>query len=352
MTQTVTDAPADLAADTQFQTQDWQQLIKPYSRADWRRGVRQILNTFVPYVALWTAMVWSLDVSYWLTLALAIPTAGLTVRIFIFQHDCGHGSFFRSTRANDALGLVCGVLTLTPYYQWRHQHAIHHATSGDLSRRGVGDITTLTVKEYRALSPWGRLKYRMYRHPFVLFWIGPFLHFAIFQRFSDTTAGARARWSVWFTNLCILNLVLLGGATLGFDRFLAIQVPVSAIAAAIGVWMFYVQHQFESAYWTPAEEWDYHAAAIKGSSYYRLPAPLQWITGNIGFHHIHHLGPRIPNYLLQRCYDENEYFHQSPTIDFVASLRTAGLKLWDEDRGRLVGFREAGRTPPAERTRA
>jgi omega-6 fatty acid desaturase (delta-12 desaturase) len=315
--------------------------VANYQRPDLWRSLWQVANTFVPYLVLWYLMYRSLAVSYWLTLALAIPTAGLLIRIFIILHDCGHGSFFKSTRANDWLGSVCGVLTFTPYFQWRHAHAIHHASSGDLDRRGVGDILTLTVREYRTLPWWRRLGYRLYRHPLVMFGLGPVFVFLFAHRFVSPIAGRRERRSVHLTNLALLVIFLLAGLTLGFKEFVLIQLPLMLLSSVVGVWMFYVQHQFEDTYWEEHPDWQYAAAALQGSSYYRLPKVLQWFTGNIGLHHIHHLSPKIPNYNLQRCYDDNPLFQQVTIVTFWESLKTVSLKLWDEERQKLVSFKQA-----------
>lgn len=290
----------------------------------------------------------SLEVGYWLTLILAVPTAGFLVRIFIIQHDCGHGSFFGSRRANDLLGAVCGVLTLTPYYFWRRSHAIHHASSGNLEERGVGDVPTLTVREYLARSRWGRLKYRVLRHPLVLFGIAPTWQLVVMHRFvyHAFDPGQRERRSVWFTNLALAAAAISLGLIMGFDRFLLVHAPVIFLTASAGMWLFFVQHQFEDAYWSTPPDWDYAGAALRGSSYYRLPRLLQWFSGNIGFHHIHHLSPRIPNYRLQACHDENPIFQRVVVLTLASSLRTAALSLWDEDKKKLVSFRQL--TPPPE----
>jgi omega-6 fatty acid desaturase (delta-12 desaturase) len=287
---------------------------------------------------LWYLMLRSLEVSYWLTLALSIPAAGFLMRAFIIFHDCGHGSFFKSRRANDALGILTGILTFTPYYRWRHDHAVHHASAGDLDRRGVGDVWTLTVQEYLDSPPWKRAAYRLFRYPLVMVGFGPFFVFVIIQRFAGGTTGKRERYSVYWTNLALLGILALMGATIGIKAYVLIQVPIMIIAGSAGVWMFYVQHQFEGVYWERHDNWNYASAALKGSSFYQLPRVLQWFTGNIGFHHIHHLGPRIPNYNLERCYRENLMFQEVKPITLRTSLKSLRLRLWDEERHRLVGF--------------
>jgi omega-6 fatty acid desaturase (delta-12 desaturase) len=294
----------------------------------------------------------SLAYSYWLTLALALPAAGLLVRIFIIQHDCGHGSFFKSRKANDYLGSACGLLTLTPYYYWRKSHAIHHATASNLEHRGIGDIYTMTVKEYLQQSQWGRLKYRLYRHPLFLLVLAPAFLFFVLYRFPhpDSKSWKRERASVGWTNLAIAAAIALLSLTIGFKAFLLIQLPITLLAATLGTWLFFVQHQFEDTYWAKEGEWDYTLAALKGSSYYKLPRVLQWFTGNIGFHHIHHLSPRIPNYLLEKCHEENPLFQQVVVLTLWSSFKTISLSLWDEDQGRLISFGQLKsiRLPSAE----
>ena len=296
-------------------------------------------NTLVPYAVLWYLMYRSLSVSYLLTIALAAVAALFLVRSFIMLHDCGHGAFFsKSQKANDFLGYILGVLTFTPYHYWRYEHAVHHATSGDLDRRRLGDIWTLTVDEYLGSSPWKRTAYRLYRNPLVLFIVGPAFLFLIEYRFPLHNPQKRERRNVHRTNLGIAVVAALISAVIGFKAYLMIQIPIILIGSSAGVWMFYIQHQFEGVYWERHENWDYLAAALEGCSYYKLPRVLQWCTGNIGFHHIHHLGPRIPNYFLEKCYNENPLFRNITTITLITSLRTLRLRLWDEERHELVGW--------------
>src|SRR5688572_8427098 len=314
------------------------ELAQRYQTPDLRRSIQQVCNSFLPFIAIVILMYFSLELSYWLTLALSLPAAGFLARIFIIQHDCGHGSFFKSARANDRLGFVCGVLTMTPYRHWRLCHSIHHRGSSNLQKRSIGAIVTLTVNEYRSLSRWRKLGYRMYRHPIILFWLTPFLNFVVGQRFLFT-AYSRKEWaSVHWTNLAICGLVALAMLTIGFKALALVYAPIIAIAASVGTWLFYVQHQYEHTYWDSNEEWDYTLAALRGSSYYKLPEVLRWFTGNIGFHHVHHLSPRIPNYKLKQCHEENPMFQQAEVLTLTSSLRSASLRLWDEETGRLVGF--------------
>jgi omega-6 fatty acid desaturase (delta-12 desaturase) len=300
----------------------------------------QVINSFVPYVLLWVAMVYALAVSYWLMLPLAILAAGFLARIFIIFHDCGHGSFFKSKRANHVVGAIAGVMNLTPFRHWRWQHALHHGTAGDLDRRGSGDIWTLTVQEYLQSTRWRRFAYRLARNPIVLFVIAPLYVFVVHHRFAVSGAPERERQSVRHTNWVLLAVTLVLSAAIGLKAFLLIELTVSAIAGAAGLWLFYVQHQFEGAYWARSEEWSYTTAALKGSSFYKLPRVLQWFTGNIGFHHIHHLNPRIPNYHLQRCHDADPFFKTIKPVTLLASLKTLTFRLWDEQRNAFVGFRD------------
>jgi omega-6 fatty acid desaturase (delta-12 desaturase) len=277
-------------------------------------------------------------VSYPLALALSLVAAGFLVRTFIIMHDCGHGSFFRSRRANDLVGFVTGALTLTPYAQWAKDHAIHHATSGRLDKRGYGDIGTLTVGEYLALGRLGRLQYRFYRHPAVLLGLGP-LWLVLKQRVRTAgSAGRREVLGVHLTNATVILMLVAASLLVGPRAVAAIYVPTVLIAAAAGIWLFYVQHQYEGTYWASGGDWDYATAAVGGSSFYRLPRVLDWMTGSIGFHHVHHLSPRIPNYYLRRAHEENPYFHQAHRLTLRESLHAFSLKLWDEEQGRMVGW--------------
>ena len=320
---------------------NWQKLVAQYQRSDLRRSLWQVANSFGLYILAWYLMYRALSVSYWLTLLIALPAAGFVIRIFIIFHDCGHGSFFKSQKANDLLGSLCGVFAFTPYYQWRHNHALHHAGSGDLDRRVAWDLPiTLTVREYLALPRWKRVAYRLYRHPLLLLGLAPGILFVFGQRIVSARSGRREKWSVHFTNLAVLALALSLSYVIGWKAYLMVQLPITLLSSTIGVWMFYVQHQFEDTYWAPGQDWDYTAAALQGSSYYKLPKVLQWFTGNIGLHHIHHLSPRIPNYALQACHNANPELQRVPTITLLGSLKTMSLRLWDEERQKLVGFRE------------
>ena len=316
----------------------WREIVARYQTPSVKSALWQLLSTLVPLIAAGFLMYWSLSVSYWLTLALALPAAGLTIRTFIIMHDCGHGSFLPSRTWNDIVGWVTGILTATPYAHWRREHAIHHATSGHLEQRGTGDITTLTVREYLSRKWLLRAKYRIYRNPLVLLGFGPAFLLIKHRWPSSDLAGKREIINVHGTNLALAAMITALSLLIGFREFMLIWLPVVLLSGTIGVWLFYVQHQFEDAYWREGEEWDYATAAVAGSSYFRLPKVLQWFTGNIGFHHVHHLSPKIPNYRLERCHRENPTFQKVTTLTLWQSIRTLGLKLWDEDSGRMVGF--------------
>jgi len=320
-------------------TPGWKEVIVKYQRPALRRGLWQLINTLVPYAALWYLMYLSLDVSYWLTAALALLAAGLLVRVFIIFHDCGHGSFLASRKANDILGFITGVLSFTPYYHWRWQHALHHASAGDLDRRGTGDVWTLTVQEYLQASCWRRLAYRLARNPLVLFLLAPLFLFLVKQRVPSCKAARRERNSVYLTNIALVALAAGMASLFGLKTYLLLQLGVLAGAGVAGVWLFYVQHQFEGVYWERGDGWDYTTAALKGSSFYKLPKVLQWFSGNIGFHHIHHLSPRIPNYHLEKCHKAEPLFQSVKPVTLPSSLKSLTFRLWDEQGGKLVGFR-------------
>jgi acyl-lipid omega-6 desaturase (Delta-12 desaturase) len=327
----------------------YREMTTPYREPELRRSLTQLATSIVPFVLLWALMWFSLRYSYAIVLALAVPTAGFMVRLFILQHDCGHGSFFKSKAANDALGRVLSIFTFTPYDRWRKNHAIHHATSGDLDRRGCGDVRLLTVKEYQALSPIQRLIYRVHRHPLVLFGIGSFVYFVIWQRFTfhDPHLSKKERAGVHWTNLTLLGAVAVMSWLVGFEQFLLIQLPAMAIAASAGAWLFYVQHHFESTYWQRNEDWDYFDAGLVGSSHYALPSVLRWFTADIGLHHVHHLDSQIPNYRLQECMEANPELQRVARLTLWRSLSCASLKLWDEDKSEMVGLAKALDCPAA-----
>jgi omega-6 fatty acid desaturase (delta-12 desaturase) len=325
------------------QSVTWSEILAPYQTPTLRAGLWQLFTSALPFVLLWGLMVYSLNYAYGVTLLVALPTASFLIRLFIIQHDCGHGAFFPSRAANNALGFMLGILTLTPYAYWRKTHAVHHASSGNLDRRGCGDITTLTIREYNALPPLRQRAYRLYRHPLLMFLIGPAFQFIVKHRFPwDLPTHHNREWrSIHLTNLVLVLLVGLLGATIGFQRFLLVQGPITLVASAMGVWLFYIQHQFEHTYWQHRSQWDFSMAGLRGSSYYDLPVPLRWLTANIGLHHIHHLHSQIPNYKLQQCFNDIPALQQVSRLTLWQSFRCASLKLWDEDQQKLVGFQDA-----------
>jgi omega-6 fatty acid desaturase (delta-12 desaturase) len=323
----------------------WAAILAAYRQPSHARSVAELAITAVPFAVLWFSMWASLAAGYWLCLLLAVPTAGFLVRLFMIQHDCGHGSFFRHRPANDWLGRAIGVLTLTPYDFWRRDHAIHHATSGNLERRGIGDIETLTVGEYTAMSTWRRLRYRLYRHPLVMFGVGPAYLFILRHRLP--AGQIRGGWRPWFstmtTNAAIALLVVAMMRLVGAGPFMLVHLPVTLLAGSIGVWLFYVQHQFEGTYWARAEGWDRHAAAVHGSSHYCLPGVLRWFTANIGIHHVHHLCSGMPFYRLPHVLRDHPELGAVGRLTLSESLRCVRLALWDESRQRLISFRDLRR---------
>ena len=317
-----------------------------YEQAHRGRAFLDLATSALPYVALSVLMYFTLSVSYLLALALAVPTAAFLVRTFIVFHDCSHGSFFESRRANTLMGTSLGLFLFSPFVRWRHDHAVHHATSGDLTRRGTGDVRTLTVAEYHQLPGRSQLGYRLLRNPLVMFGLGPIVAMIIGPRIVAKGARARMRRSVIGTNLALAVMVGALCWVMGWLDYLLVFGPAALLAGSIGIWLFYVQHQFEDAYWENAGDWNYADAALRGSSFLKLPPPLRFCTGNIGYHHVHHLSARIPNYNLRRAHDENPIFHDVPTLSLWDGVRAVGLKLWDEDRGRMVTFAEARNALP------
>ena len=330
-------------------TTNWRQVVEPYARADARRATFQLvttlgllaLNVWLIHLALQWQSPWSIP----LTLALTLPAAGLLVRTFIFMHDCTHSSFYETRWINDTVGFVTGVLTFTPFAQWRRDHALHHASSGDLERRGHGDIPTRTVREYLAMSRKQRFLYRLVRHPLALLIGGPF-HLIIGQRIRGKSRATRDKQqsSVAWTNVGIAVIVTVAAFTVGWKTLVFAWLVPYYIAAAAGIWLFYVQHQFEDAYWTSKPEWDYVDASLRGSSHLKLPAVLNWFTGDIGLHHVHHVAPKIPNHRLRECHDKHDMFHHSPVLTLSSAMSCLKLALWDEERQRMVTFKEAVRS--------
>jgi omega-6 fatty acid desaturase (delta-12 desaturase) len=316
----------------------WQPIVAKYAKPDMRRSLWQLANTLIPYFVLWGLMIWSIQYSYWITLGLSVFAAGFLMRAFIIFHDCGHGSFFKSRKANDWVGRITGFLNFTPYYRWKHDHAIHHATAGDLDRRGTGDVYTMTVQEYLAAPWWMKTGYRIMRNPFFLLGVAPLFLFLVTQRIPARSQGRRERASVLWTDFFLVVVIALMCWLIGWKTFLMIQLPIMWITSTIGIWLFYVQHNFDPTYWDNHEGWEFVKAGLQGSSFYKLPLILQWFSGNIGFHHIHHLSAKIPNYNLPKCYYENQLFHVKP-LTIRASLVSLSLRLYDEEQKMLVGWK-------------
>ena len=323
----------------------WRESLAPYAKPDLRRSAFDIATSVLAYLALTAVMYAALDVSHLLVVFLAVPAAGFLVRTFVVFHDCAHGSFLPWRRANHWLGIACGLIVYSPFHIWRHEHAVHHASAGDLDRRGRGDVETLTVAEWVALSRSKRLAYRTFRNPLVMLGLGPIWALMIAPRLVPRSARARFGRTIIATNIALAALLAGLCALVGWQAVLVVQLPTAMLAGAAGIWMFYVQHQFEDVYWERKEDWSYAEAALRGSSYLKLPRLLQFFTGSIGLHHVHHLSARIPNYNLQRAHDENPVFHDVPRLNCWDGVRALRLKLYDEDRGRMVTFRQARPVP-------
>jgi acyl-lipid omega-6 desaturase (Delta-12 desaturase) len=334
-----TRAPTPTAAPA---ARDWMAVLSRYREPNHTRSVFEVLITAGPFALLWFLTWAALGVGYWLSLLIAVPAAGFLLRLFMIQHDCGHGALFRQRAANDWVGRVVGVLTLTPYDFWRRTHGIHHATSGNLERRGTGDIDTLTVREYLALSRWRRLGYRLYRHPLIMFGLGPAYLFLLQHRLP--VGMMRSGWQPWLSTMATNTAIAIGAVAMmwlvGVGPFLVVHLPITLFAASIGVWLFYVQHQFESTFWAENRAWSLHEAALHGSSHYDLPGILRWFTANIGVHHVHHLCSRIPFYRLGQVLRDHPQLSAVGRLTLMQSLGCVRLVLWDESRQRLISFRE------------
>ncbi|MGR3779434.1 fatty acid desaturase [Bacillus paramycoides] len=321
-------------------TKNLKKQVALFEKSTTKKSIWQIINTIVPFIILWYLAYKSLSVSYWLTLVPSVIAAGFLTRIFIIFHDCTHHSFFKSRRANRIVGTFMGVLTLFPFDQWGHEHSIHHATSGNLDKRGTGDIWTLTVNEYLAATLRHRLAYRFYRNPLVMFGLGPIYVFLLKNRFNRKGARKKERMNTYLTNVLIVALVGLLCWALGWQSFLLVQGSIFLISGSVGIWLFYVQHTFEDSYFEEDKEWEYVKAAVEGSSFYKLPKLLQFLTGNIGFHHVHHLSPRVPNYKLEEAHNNTLPLKNVPTITLATSLRSIRFRLWDEQNNNFVSFKD------------
>ena len=318
--------------------QSLQKDLAPYQKSDRARSIWQLCNTLIPYALLWALSWWCLQISFWLALPVMILNSGFVIRTFIIFHDCGHQSFFRSRRANDFWGRLTGVLTYTPYYYWSASHARHHATSANLDKRGFGDVWMMTVDEYLESSRGMRLKYRLYRHPFVMFLLGPLFIVLMSHRLVRPGSSSRERNSVWLTNVGIVAVATGLCLLVGWKSFLIIQFLSLFFGLAAGVWLFYVQHQFEGVYWERDDNWDFVTASLEGGSFYKLPKILAWFTGNIGYHHVHHLNARIPNYNLPKCHHQVKGLQIIPPVKLFSSLKSLRFRLWDEKRRVMVSF--------------
>jgi acyl-lipid omega-6 desaturase (Delta-12 desaturase) len=322
------------------QANSWQSIIMKYNKPRISSSVWQLINSIVPYILLWVLMVFTLKISFWLTLPLIFLAAGFLTRIFIIFHDCGHGSFFKSKKLNFYIGSACGMMAFTPYHKWTDSHRLHHQTVGNLDKRGLGDVWTLTVDEYLAKSRFKRFVYRFFRHPVVLLGIGPIAIFMIAHRLTNRKMNWKQRINVYTTNAIMLAVASIVSYFIGWQAFLLIQLPVMYFAAIGGIYLFYLQHQYEDVIWCREEDWDYKKMALEGSSFFKLPGLLRWFTGNIGFHHIHHLGPTIPNYNLPKAHNENPIFQEVEAISFLQSFKSLNIRFWDEANQRAVGLRE------------
>lgn len=319
--------------------------IAIFEKSTTKDSVWQLINTIIPFIMLWFLAYQSLSISYIITFILTVAAAGFLVRIFIIFHDCCHHSFFKNRLANKMIGTITGVLTLFPYEQWAHDHSVHHATSSNLDKRGVGDLWILTVQEYRAASSWVKLGYRIYRNPFIMFVLGPIYQFLIKNRFNRKAARKKERINTYITNLLIILLSGLLCLAIGWKAFLLVEGPIFLLSGSAGIWLFYVQHTFEDSYFEDNKDWDYVKAAVEGSSFYKLPKLLQWLTGNIGYHHVHHLSPRIPNYRLESAHNQTQLLQNVPTITLSESISCLRFHLWDDEMKKFVGFNQVKAIP-------
>ncbi|WP_163582439.1 fatty acid desaturase [Gracilibacillus saliphilus] len=314
--------------------------VMPYATSKTKTSMIQLFNTIPPFFILWFLAYQSLSVSIFLSLAFSVVAAGFMVRTFIIFHDCAHQSFFKNKKWNRVIGTLTGVLTHFAFEKWKREHSIHHATSGNLDQRGTGDIWIMTVNEYEQASKWQRLQYRLYRNPFVMFGLGPFSLFLYENRFNRKDARKKERWNTYLINFMLVAIYAIIVLTLGWQAILLVQLPIAYVAGVLGIWLFYVQHQFEDSYFENESEWDYVKAAVDGSSYYKLPKWLEWMTGNIGYHHVHHLAPRVPNYHLEKAHQETPPLQKATTITLKTSLESIRFRLYDEEQKTFISFKE------------
>ncbi|APC49906.1 fatty acid desaturase [Virgibacillus halodenitrificans] len=314
--------------------------VASFANSDMKASIMQLINTILPFFLLWFLAYQSLSLSIWLSVALSVIAAGFVIRIFIIFHDCTHGSFFKSSKANRVVGTITGIITLFAFEKWKRSHAIHHATSGNLDKRGTGDVWVMTVEEYVQASVWERLAYRLYRNPIVMFGFGPLYLFLLSNRFNRKGAKRKERLNTYLINVSIMVIYSLLIWVVGWQAFLMIQLPILFVSGALGIWLFYVQHQFEDSYFENEDEWDFVKAAVDGSSYYKLPKVIQWLTGSIGFHHVHHLSPRVPNYHLEKAHESTPPLQKATTITLATSLKSIRFRLYDEATRSFVTFKE------------
>jgi len=331
---------------------EWKKLVVEFQRPHRGRALWQCTNTLGPILVFWIALYHIQPISWLASIALAAVAGLFLVRAFIIFHDCGHGSFFKNKKANDALGFLTGMLTFTPYHHWKWEHAVHHATNGDLDKRGIGDVWTMTVEEYITSSRWIKLSYRLLRNPLILFGLAPLFLFLVLERIPSSKCKPRERRSVYLMNFTLLLYGTAMSMIFGLIPFLILQTVMMGVAGGCGIWLFYVQHQFEDTYWAQGKDWDFTAAAMEGSSYYKLPKIMQWFSGNIGFHHIHHLNPMIPNYNLERCHHSDPFFQVAPELNLLSSLKTIKFRLWDEANRKMISFGDLKRQLASEQLKA
>jgi omega-6 fatty acid desaturase (delta-12 desaturase) len=328
------------SSDKKRPNAEWIEIISRYNKPDPLKSWWQIINSVVPYILLWIIMIKTFGISYWLTLLMSVFAAGFLIRIFIIFHDCGHGSFFKSKRLNTIVGIITGLIVFTPYHKWHHDHHIHHQTVGNLDKRGIGDVTTLTVDEYLGLSSWKKFAYRFYRNPFFLFGVAPILLFVLMNRVTKNYMTAKEKLFVHLSTLALIAAISIIIFFIGWKTYVLIQIPILYIGTVHGVWLFYVQHQYRDVLWTNTKNWDYKSTALNGSSWFKLPLLLNWFTGNIGYHHIHHLSPSVANYNLRKCHKDNKLFSEIKPITFFSAFESLFLRLYDEKQKRMIRFSE------------
>lgn len=314
--------------------------VAPFAKSEKKKSIIQLINTVIPLLLIWGVGYYFSATNPWISILCGIIASGFVVRTFIIFHDCTHGSFFKSKKANDWIGNITGILTSFPYSKWRREHLIHHASSGNLDKRGIGDIDMLTVDEYLALSKIKRLGYRLYRNPFVMFGLGPLYLVLVLNRINRKDAKRKERLNTYFTNVMVLSIIVGLILAFGWQAVLFVHGVTMFIAGALGIWLFYIQHTYEDSYFEYDPEWDYVKAAVEGSSFYKLPKLLQWITGNIGYHHVHHLAPRVPNYYLEAAHNSVPPLQKATTITIKTSLESIRYKLYDPEQKKFVSFKD------------